>query len=184
MLVQRYSFFIFKQANDVFLFWILKLFSLFCKAWNRFLRWFFLGFWLSLWTTSILEETNHSSFVSLAAKSSGFQLFSSITFQNIFSTVYLRKRIIPPLFPLLQNSPASSYSPLLLPEYPLNILLEYLRSFLFSCPFWQQATDVLVLVPSSPVTPYMSWLIAFPTVAQPIDSVIELLIAVCQFGLS
>ena len=55
------------------------------------------------------------------------------------------------------------------------------------------ATDILIL--SSSVTcpgfsqvwtlyPHMSWLIAFPTVAQQIDRVIELLIAVIQSGLS
>ena len=78
--------FILKHANDVFLFRILKLFTLFCNPCTLFIGWFFPDFMFSLWTTLILEEMDCSSFVSSASKSSGFQLFSLITFQNILST--------------------------------------------------------------------------------------------------
>ena len=64
---------------------ILILFTLHCNAWTWFIRWFYPGFTISLWTTSILEETDSSSFVSSTAKSSDFQLFSFITSQNILS---------------------------------------------------------------------------------------------------
>ena len=59
------------------------IFTLCCKERTLLNRWFSPGFTFSLWTPSILEETNRSSFVSFAAKSSDFQLFYCITFQNI-----------------------------------------------------------------------------------------------------
>ena len=71
------------HEKDVFLFSILKLFTLCCKEQTLCNRWFSPGFTFSLWTPLILEETDLSSFVSFSAKASGFQLFSFITFQNI-----------------------------------------------------------------------------------------------------
>ena len=98
-----------KHANDVFFFWILKLFTLFCSAWTWFIRWIF-----PVFTVNNIDAWGNGSF-----------LLCLLCFK------ILRLPVI-----LLHH----------LPEYPLNILLEYLRSLLFFCPLWKQATDVLVMV--------------------------------------
>ena len=69
-----------KHANDVFLFWILKLFTLNCNV--------------SIWL-----------------------FFPGFTF-HCEQHWYLRKWIVPPSSPLLQNPPASSYNP---PSSPSRI---------------------------------------------------------------
>ena len=91
-----------KQANDVFFFLILS-----CSLYTV-----MFGFDASddlslvshfhLWTTSMLEETDHLSFVSSTKKSSSFQLSSSTTSQNIILTVLRRPEIFVPFLSSLE----------------------------------------------------------------------------------
>ena len=177
MLIRKDFCFTLNCPKDVFLFSILKLFTLFCKERTLLNRWFSPDFTFSLWTPLILEEIYHSSFVFFAAQSSGFQLFFFITFQNI-----------------LLNSSST-------PRYPCSFFVLFGRKrsldfpsfghFILTCPGWhfQQwprrmticIIKILFAVRQSglssalTVSPYVLFSVTLITVIQCVDCVIKIL---------
>ena len=137
----------------------------------------FSWFHFSQWTPSILEETDRSSFVFFAAKSSGFQLFSFITFENILLKSSWTSRD-PCSFLILFGSSSLWIFQALDTLYPH---MSWLTAFPTVTQRIDRVIEILLAVRQSglslawTVSPYVSSSVTLITVFQRIDCVIKIL---------